>query len=47
MAKSILDQLREHLEGVENVLLYLFTLIFFFACIAALTLLGIYFYTRY
>lgn len=47
MAKSILDQLREHLEGVENTFLYFLTIMFFFAVIGALTLVGIYFYTRH
>jgi hypothetical protein len=47
MAKSILDQLREHLEDVENTFLYLLTIMFFFAVIGALTLVGIYFYTRH
>lgn len=47
MAKSILDQLREHLEGVEHTFLYFLTIMFFFAVIGALTLVGIYFYTRH
>jgi len=46
MAKSIIDQLREHLEEVENAFLYLLMMMLFFAVIGALTLVGIYFYTR-
>jgi hypothetical protein len=47
MANSLLDELREHLEGVEHYWLYLFIMIFYFFVIAALTLVGVYFYTRH
>ena len=46
MAKSLLDQLREHLEGVENYWLYLAMFVLGLSAMAALTLTGVYFYTR-
>ena len=46
MAKSLLDRLREHLEGVENAWLYLFVVIASLAVFGILTLTGVYFYTR-
>jgi hypothetical protein len=47
MAKSILDQLREHLEEVENAWLHFFMIVLFLAVLAGLTLLGVYVYTRH
>jgi hypothetical protein len=46
MAKSLLDELREHLEGVENAWLFISLVIFGLAILAVLTLTGVYFYTR-
>jgi hypothetical protein len=46
MAKSLLDELREHLEGVENYWVMFATILLFFALIAGLTLCGVYLYTR-
>jgi len=46
MAKSLLDELREHLEGVENVWLFIFLVVVSLAIMAALTLFGVYLYTR-
>jgi hypothetical protein len=46
MAKSLLDKLREHLEGVENAWLYLLMLVAGMALLSILTLTGVYFYTR-
>jgi hypothetical protein len=46
MAKSLLDRLREHLEGVENAWLYLLMFVIISIVMGALTLGGVYFYTR-
>lgn len=47
MAKSFLDDLREHLEQVENPLLFFVIMFGTFIAIAVLTLTGMYFYTRH
>ena len=46
MAKSLLDELREHLERVENVWLTLAITIVSLTVLAGLTLFGVYLYTR-
>ena len=46
MAKSFLDELREHLSEVKKPWLYLFLLIIKMAILATLTLFGVYLYTR-
>jgi hypothetical protein len=46
MAKSLLDQLREHLEDVENTWLYIFTVMTVLSVVAGITLLGVFLYTR-
>ena len=46
MAKSLLDELREHLEGVENYWLYFFIVMLVTIALGALTLGGVYIYTR-
>ena len=46
MAKSLLDELREHLEGVENVWLTLAITIVSLVVLAGFTLFGVYLYTR-
>ena len=46
MAKSLLDELREHLEGVENYWLYFAIVVFALFLLSVLTLTGVYFYTR-
>ena len=46
MAKSLLDELREHLEGVENTWLFVFVVMVGFTVMAGLTLVGVYLYTR-
>jgi hypothetical protein len=48
MAKeTILDELRNYLEGVENYWLALAIIIFFFIIMSVLTLFGVYLYTRH
>jgi hypothetical protein len=47
MAESLLEELREHLEGIENYWLALAIIILFFAVFAGATLIGVYFYTRH
>ena len=47
MAKSLMDQLQEQLEGVENVWLALAVIMLFLTLTAGLTVLGVYFYTRH
>jgi hypothetical protein len=47
MAKSLIDELQEQLEGVENVWLFLFTVILTMIIMAGLTLLGVFLYTRH
>ena len=47
MAKSFLTELREHLEQVENPLLFFIVMFGTFLAIAALALTGVYFYTRH
>ena len=46
MANSLLDELREHLEGVENYWLYLALVILGLTAVAIVILTGVYFYTR-
>jgi len=47
MAKSLLDELREYLEGVKNPFLFLMVNFLALAAISAVVLVGVYFYTRY
>jgi hypothetical protein len=47
MAKSILDQLREHLEDVERAWVFFAMSMLVLLIIAGLVLLGVYFYTRH
>ena len=47
MSRSILDDLREYIEEIENYWLALAMIIGFFAIIAVLTLFGVYVYTRH
>jgi len=47
MSRSILDDLREYIEEIENYWLALAMMIGFFAIIAVLTLFGVYVYTRH
>ena len=46
MNKSLLDELREHLEGVENYWLYLAIVVVGLTVLSILTLTGVFFYTR-
>ena len=46
MSKSLLDELREHLEGVENYWLYLAIVVAGLVVLSILTLTGVFFYTR-
>jgi hypothetical protein len=46
MSKSPIDQLREHLEDVENYWLTFAIIMFFLCVLAGLTLTGVYFYAR-
>jgi len=45
--ESILDELRIHLEGVENYWLALAIIMLFFLFASVLTLFGVFLYTRY
>lgn len=42
-----LTELREHLEEVKNPILFFVVMCSIFCLIAALTLVGVYFYTRH
>ena len=44
--QSLLDQIRTHLEGVENYWLFFLMLVLSFILIAGVTLTGVYFYTK-
>jgi len=46
MKKSSLDTIREFLEGVKNPFLFFIVVSFGFFIAGALTLVGVYFYTR-
>ena len=46
MSKSLLDELREHVEGIENYWLALAIIMLFSLFASVLTLFGVYFYTR-
>ena len=46
MSKSLLDELREHLEEVENYWLYLAIVVIGLTVLSILTLTGVFFYTR-
>ena len=46
MSKSLLDELREHLEEVENYWLYLAIVVVGLTVLSILTLTGVFFYTR-
>lgn len=45
--ESLLDQLRTHLEGIENYWLAFATMLVAGIMIAVITLTGVYFYTRH
>jgi hypothetical protein len=45
--ESLIDQLRMYLEGVENYWLALFIIMVFCIGISALTLFGVFLYTRH
>lgn len=47
MAKSILDELREQLEQVKSPMLFFIAMCGIFFIIGALSLVGVYFYTRH
>lgn len=46
MSKSLLDELREHLEEVENYWLYFAIVVIGLTVLSILTLTGVFFYTR-
>ena len=47
MPRHILDELREQLEDIKNVWLFILVLLLFISVIAGATLYGVYLYTRH